>query len=96
MQSVQAMREILISLRRREALEIHQMFQDSLDHQVSIPEEVLNVPEDPPSATEDDNYPLLADYALLGFWRTLESYLVVESNVSLHVMKNGTRGWSEF
>ena len=81
MQSVQAMREILISLRRREALEIHQMFQDSLDHQVSIPEEVLNVPEDPPSATEDDNYPLFADYALLGFWRTLESYLIVESNV---------------
>ena len=81
MQSVQAMREILISLRRREALEIHQMFQDSLDHQVSIPEEVLNVPEDPPPATEDDNYPLPADYALLGFWRTLESYLVVESNV---------------
>ena len=81
MQSVQAMREILISLRRREALEIHQMFQDSLDHQVSIPEEVLNVPEDPPPATEDDNYPLPADYALLGFWRTLESYLVIESNV---------------
>ncbi len=81
MQSVQAMREILISLRRREALEIHQMFQDSLDHQVSIPEEVLNVAEDPPPATEDDNYPLPADYALLGFWRTLKSYLVVEANV---------------
>ena len=81
MQSVQAMREILISLRRREALEIHQMFQDNLDHQVSIPEDVLNVPEDPPPPTEDDNYPLPADYALLGFWRTLESYLVVESNV---------------
>ncbi len=81
MQSVQAMREILISLRRREALEIHQMFQDSLDHWVSIPEEVLNGPEDPTPAAEDDNYPLPADYALLGFWRTLESYLVVESTV---------------
>ena len=81
MQSVQAMREILISLRRREALEIHQMFQDSLDHQVTIPEEVLKVPEDPTYATEDEDYPLPADYALLGFWRTLESYLFVESTV---------------
>jgi hypothetical protein len=81
MQSVQAMREILISLRRREALEIHQMFQDSLDHQVSIPQELLNVPEDPTPATEDDDCPLPADYALLAFWRTLESYLVVESTV---------------
>ena len=81
MQSVQAMREILISLRRKEALEIHQMFHDSLDQQVSIPEEGLNVPEDPTPATDDDEYSLPADYALLGFWRTLESYLVVESTV---------------
>ena len=80
-QSVQAMREILIALRRREALEIHQMFQDSLDHQGSIPEEVLKVSEDQTPAPHDDDYPLPADYALLGFWRTLESYLVVESTV---------------
>ena len=81
MQSVQAMREILISLRRKEALEIHQMFHDSLDQQVRIPDEALNVPEDPTFAADEDEYPLPADYALLGFWRTLESYLVVESSV---------------
>ena len=81
MQLVQAMREILISLRRREALEFQQMFQDSLDQQVSIPEEDLNVPEDPPREPQDDDYPLIADGALLGFWRALESYLEVESVV---------------
>ena len=81
MQSVQAMREILISLRRKEALEIHQMFHDSLDQQARIPDEALNVPADPTPAPDDDEYPLPADYALLGFWRTLESYLVVESSV---------------
>ena len=57
------------------------MFQDSLDHQVSIPRELLNVPEDPTPATKDDDCPIPADYALLAFWRTLESYLVVESTV---------------
>lgn len=80
LQSVQAMREILTSLRRKEALEIHQMFQDSIDQQVGVPEEILNVPEDP-AFTHDDEYPLPVDYALLGFWRTLESYLEVESVV---------------
>ena len=55
MQSVQAMREILISLRRKEALEMHQMFQDSLDQQISIAEEDLNVPEDPTSVLDDDD-----------------------------------------
>ena len=81
MQSVQAMREILISLRRKEALEIHQMFQDSLDQQVSIPEEFLYVSEEPTPASDDDDYPLPAGHALLGFWRALESYLYVESVV---------------
>ena len=81
MQSVQAMREILTLLRRKEALEIQQMFHDSLDQQVRIPDEALNVPEDPTLAGDEDEYPLPADYALLGFWRTLESYLVVESSV---------------
>ena len=81
MQVVQAMREILISLRRREALEIQQMFHDSLDQQISIPEEDLNVTEDPTPALDDDDHPLPTDYALLGFWRALESYLDVESVV---------------
>ncbi len=81
MHSVQAMREILISLRRREALEIHQMFQDSLDQRAGIPEEALNVPEYPTPALDGEDDPLPRDYALLGFWRTLESYLVVESVV---------------
>ena len=44
------------------------MFQDSLDQQVSIPEEDLNVPEDPTPALDDDDHPLPTDYALLGFW----------------------------
>lgn len=81
MQLVHAMREILISLRRREALEIQQMFHDSLDQQVSIPEEDLNVEDDPTPEPRDDDYPLTADGALLGFWRALESYLEVESVV---------------
>ena len=79
MQSVQAMREILISLRRREALEINEMFEGSLDQQVSIPEEDLNVSEAPTPALDDEGLPLSADFALLGFWRALESYLNVES-----------------
>ena len=81
MQSVQAMREILISLRRKEALEIHQMFQGSLDQQASIPEEVLTELEDPAAAPDEDDYPLPTGNALLGFWRSLESYLYVESVV---------------
>ena len=81
MQSVQAMREILIPLRRREALEIDRMFQDNLDQQGSIPQAVLNTPGDPTPTPDDDAHPLPADYPLLGFWRTLESYLAVESAV---------------
>ena len=80
MQSVQAMREILIALRRREVLEMNQMFQDSLDHQASISEEALNLLEEEAPAIENDS-PLPSDYALLAFWRTLESYLIVESTV---------------
>ena len=79
MQSVQAMREILISLRRREALEIHQMFQNSLDHQGSIPEEALAGVEDSPD--DDDGNSSVGERSLLGFWHALESYLVVESTV---------------
>ncbi len=61
MQSVQAMREILIPLRRREALEIDRLFQDNLDRQGSIPQAVLNTPGDPPPAPDDDAHPLPAD-----------------------------------
>ncbi len=96
MQSVQAMREILISLRQREALEIQQMFQDSLDQEVSIPEEDLNVPEDPPREPLDDDYPLIADDALLGFWRALESYLEVESSVQPANDEQRNRGLVRF
>ena len=92
MQSVQAMREILTSLRRKEALEIHQMFQDSLDQQVRIPEEVLDVSEDPTPASDDDDYPLPAGHALLGFWRALESYLDVESVVQPANDEEGNEG----
>ena len=81
MYSVQAMREILISLRRREALEIHQMFQDSLNQQGSIPEESLTAAEDSPAVNDDDGDYSVDERSLLGFWRTLESYLVVESTV---------------
>ena len=81
MHSVQAMREILISLRRREALEIHQMFQDSLNQQGSIPEESLTAAEDLPVASDDDGDYSVGERSLLGFWRALESYLVVESTV---------------
>ncbi len=81
MYSVQAMREILISLRRREALEIHQMFQDSLNQQGSIPEESLTDAEDSPVVNDDDGDYSVDEHSLLGFWRTLESYLVVESTV---------------
>lgn len=81
LQLIQAMREILISLRRREALEIQDMFQDNLDQQVSIPEEELNVEVDLTPEPSGDDDPLTADGALLGFWRALESYLEVESAV---------------
>ena len=86
MQSVQAMREILISLRRREALEIHQMFQESLDQQGAIREEFLNVREEFLNVLQElpfdgDDDSLGADYFLLGFWRALESYLAVEADV---------------
>ena len=92
MQAVQAMREILMSLRRREALEMHQIFQDSLDQQGSIPEEPLNLPEEPTPAPDDDNYLLSPDYALVGFWQALESYLVVESIVQPGSDDEGEKG----
>ena len=96
MQLVQAMREILISLRRREALEIQHMFQDSLDQQVSVPEEELNVEADPTPEPSDEDYPLTADGALLGFWRTLESYLEIESVVLPASDKEQERGLVRF
>lgn len=92
MQLVHAMREILISLRRREALEIQQMFQDDLDQQTSIPEEVLNVTEESTPPIEDDEAPLLTDDALLGFWRALESYLEIESIVQPSTDEEQNRG----
>ena len=81
MHVVQIMREILISLRRKEALEIHRMFRDSLDQQVSIPEEFLNVSEEPPPDGDFDRDHSVGERSLLEFWRALESYLVVESIV---------------
>ena len=81
MQAVQAMREILVSLRRKEALEVHQMFQESLDRQEKIPEEILNAADDSPTMDDNDRNTCVADYSLLGFWRALESYLVIESDV---------------
>lgn len=92
MQLVQAMREILTSLRRREALEIQQMFQEDLDNQTSIPEEALNVTEEPTTPTDEDGEPLTEDRALLGFWRALESYLEVESVVKPSTDKERNRG----
>ena len=92
MQSVQAMREILISLRRREALEIHQMFQDSLDRQGSIPEETLMAAEDSSLADGNDSESSVRERPLLGFWRALESYLVVESTVQPSSEGEGDRG----
>ena len=90
MQAVQAMREILVSLRRREALEIHQMFHDSLDRQGNIPEETLISTEDSLAAVDDDGNAYAADYPILGFWRALESYLVIESAVQDATEDNGT------
>lgn len=90
MQSVQAMREILISLRRREALEIHQMFQDSLDQAESIPEEILTATEESPDSG-DDGYSV-GERSLLGFWRALESYLVVESIIQPSSEEERVRG----
>ena len=79
LQAVQAMQEILISLRRPEALELHKMFQESLAHTAAIPQETLAVTDDPPSADDADSD--VDERSLLGFWRSLESYLVVESSV---------------
>ena len=90
MQAVQAMREILMSLRRKEALEIHRMFQDSLDQQGKIPEETLNLPEESSSDGDDDSS--AAEYPLLGLWRTLESYLVIESIVQPSSEEEQSRG----
>ena len=80
MQAVQAMREILISLRRREALEIHEMCQYDLDQQGDIPEEALVTTEDS-TPSDDIEESEGADRSLLSFWRSLESYLLVESAV---------------
>ena len=80
LQSVQAMREILISLRRREALEINRMFQDGLEQQGGLLEETLTqIPEPSESPEEVDGWN--EEHSWLGFWRTLESYLVVESAI---------------
>ena len=82
MQSVQAMQEILISLRRPEALEIHKMFPDTLTQTPAIPNEALTAADDdPPNADDPDSDPPADERSLLGFWRALESYLVVESSV---------------
>lgn len=78
---VQTMRELLISLRRREALEMEKMFDESLDQPTSIPEEDFQVIEEPTPTPSDDEDPPLSDHSLLGFWRALESYLDVESVV---------------
>lgn len=78
LQAVQAMQEILISLRRPEALELHKMFQESLAHTDAIPQETLAVTEDPPVADDAD------ERSLLCFWRSLESYLAVESSVQAY------------
>ena len=82
MQAVQAMREILMSLRRKEALEIHRMFQDSLDQQGQIREEMLTISEGSASAADEDGGYSAGNSSLMEFWRELESYLVVESRVS--------------
>ena len=75
------MRMILTSLRRREALELRQMFEDGLESQPSIPEEELDAPEDELSDITDDYDAPVAEGALMSFWQTLESYLEVESVV---------------
>ena len=80
LRAVQAMQEILISLRRPEALELHQMFQESLAHTDAIPLETLALTEDPPVADDAD----ADERSLLGFWRSLESYLAVESSVQAY------------
>ena len=80
LRAVQAMQEILISLRRPEALELHKMFQESLAQTDAIPQETLSVTEDPPTADAADDADA-DERSLLGFWRSLESYLVVESSV---------------
>ena len=84
LRAVQAMQEILISLRRPEALELHQMFQESLDHTDAIPMETLAVTDDPPLADDADADASTDERSLLGFWRSLESYLVVESSVQAY------------
>ena len=83
LRAVQAMQEILISLRRPEALELHQMFQESLAQTDAIPQETLAAPENPPAADDFDavDDSTADERSLLGFWRSLESYLVVESSV---------------
>ena len=90
LQAVQAMQEILISLRRPEALELHKMFQESLAHTDAIPQETLAVTDDPPAADDADSD--VDERSLLGFWRSLESYLAVESSVQAGDEKRDRRG----
>ena len=63
------------------------MFQESLDRQEKIPEETLNTADDSPTMDDNDRNTYAADYSLLGFWRALESYLVIESDVQADTMK---------
>ncbi len=79
MQSVQAMREILVSLRRREGLEIHQMFGESLELQEGVLEEEMNDLEELSQDLEDDIVEVRSH--LSGFWREVRSYLSFESSV---------------
>ena len=66
------------------------MFQHSLDQAESISEEVLTATEESPDSG-DDGYSV-GERSLLGFWRTLESYLVVESIVQPSSDEESGRG----
>ena len=96
MQSVQAMQEILISLRRPEALELHKMFPDTLTQTPAIPNQALTAADDDDSPAPDDpdNDPPADERSLLGFWRALESYLVVESIVQPDSGSERDRGYA--
>ena len=95
MQSVQAMQEILISLRRPEALEIHKMFPNTLTQTPAIPNQALTAADDdPPNADDPDSDPPADERSLLGFWRALESYLVVESIVQPDSESQRDRGYA--
>ena len=91
MQAVQAMREILMSLRQKEALEIHQMFQDTLDQQGQIRKDMLTISAESASATDQDNDYPSGNSSRMEFWRELESYLVVKSRVSAEKIEQTDR-----